>query len=94
MLKAIWNGAVLAQSTAFKTVEGHVYFPREALNWQCLTESSTRIHCPRKGVARHLHVVVDGEVNADAGWYFPEPKPAARSIAGHVAFWRGVKIER
>lgn len=94
MLKATWNGAVLAQSDAFKMVEGNVYFPRDALNWECLRESSTHTDCPRKGMARYLHVVVDGAVNADAGWYYPEPKPAAHDIAGHVAFWRGVRMER
>lgn len=94
MLKAIWNGAVLAQSDDFKTVEGNIYFPRHALNWECLAESAQRATCPRKGVARYLHVVVDGEVNADAAWYYPDPKPAARHIAGHVAFWRGVTMKK
>jgi uncharacterized protein (DUF427 family) len=94
MLKAIWNGAVLAQSDAFETVEGNVYFPREALNWECLRDSATRTSCPRKGMARYFDVVVDGEVNTDAAWYYPEPKPVAQGIAGHVAFWHGVKVQR
>jgi uncharacterized protein (DUF427 family) len=94
MLKAIWNGAVLAQSDAFETVEGNVYFPRDALNWECLRDSASRTNCPRKGIARYLHVVVDGKINTDAAWYFPEPNPVAESIAGHVAFWRGVTVEK
>ncbi len=94
MLKAMWNGVVLAQSDTFKTVDGNVYFPRETLNWQCLRESSKRSNCPRKGVARYFDVVVDGDVNAEAAWCYPDPKPVARDIAGHVAFWRGVRMEK
>ena len=42
-----------------------------------------------------LRPVVDGEaVNADAAWYYPAPKDAAAKIAGRVAFWRGVTVER
>ncbi len=37
--------------------------------------------------------VVDGEVNKDAAWYYPEIKPAAKNIEGYVAFWRGVTME-
>ena len=94
MLKAIWNGAVLAQSDAFKTVEGNIYFPREDLNLACFRESAKLTPCPRKGIASYFDVVVDGEVNADAAWCYPDPKPVARHIAGHVAFWRGVTMEK
>lgn len=94
MLKATWKGAVLAKSDAFETVEGNIYFPRQALDWAHLTESLTRTTCPRKGVANYFNVVVDGKVNADAAWYYPDPKPAARHIAGHVAFWRGVTVSK
>jgi len=36
---------------------------------------------------------VDGQVNKDAAWYYPEAKPAAGNIQGYIAFWRGVKVE-
>ena len=39
-------------------------------------------------------VVVNGDVNKDAAWYYPEPKAAAKNIAGYIAFWKGVKIEK
>jgi uncharacterized protein (DUF427 family) len=92
MPQAIWNGAVLAQSDTFETVEGNVYFPREAINCEYFRESTTHTTCPWKGVASYFDVVVDGKVNADAAWYYLDPKPAAKSIAGHVAFWRGVTV--
>ena len=46
-----------------------------------------------EGVASYYDVLVDGETNRDAAWYYPEPKEAARNIKGYVAFWRGVKVE-
>jgi len=93
MAKATWNGAVLAQSDRFETVEGNVYFPPEALNRQHLRDSSTHTVCGWKGTASYYDVVVDGQVNKDAAWYYPDPKQAAHNITGYVAFWRGVNVE-
>ena len=93
MPKATWNGAVLAESDRCEVVEGNQYFPPDAVDHTRLRESSTHTTCPWKGVASYYDVVVDGKVNRDAAWYYPEPKEAARRIAGHVAFWRGVTIE-
>ena len=39
-------------------------------------------------------MVVDGEENRDAAWYYTEPKEAASQIRDHVAFWGGVTVER
>ena len=91
----MWNGAVLADApqTAVEMVEGNVYFPREAVKDEYLAPSDTHTICPWKGTASYFHVVVNGETNRDAAWYYPEPKDAARQIAGRVAFWRGVKVE-
>lgn len=95
MPKAIWNGAVIAEAgaDAVQTVEGNVYFPPSAVQAQYLQPSDTHTVCSWKGTASYYDVVVDGEVNRDAAWFYPEPKQAARQIAGHVAFWRGVTIE-
>ena len=94
MAKAFWNGTVLAESERYEVVEGNVYFPLEALRRERFRESSTHTTCPWKGVASYYDVVVDGQVNKDAAWYYPEPKDAARNIRGHVAFWKGVQVER
>jgi uncharacterized protein (DUF427 family) len=94
MAKATWNGTVLAESERYEVVEGNVYFPVEALRRERLRESGTHTTCPWKGVASYYDVVVDGQVNKDAAWYYPEPKDAARNIRGHVAFWKGVQVER
>jgi uncharacterized protein (DUF427 family) len=94
MARAIWNGAVLAESGKFEVVEGNIYFPEETVNKAYFKDSSTHTTCPWKGVASYYTVVVDGKENKDAAWYYPTPKPAANNIAGHVAFWKGVQVER
>jgi uncharacterized protein (DUF427 family) len=90
---ARWNGAVIAQSDACVRVEGNFYFPADAVRREHLRESKTHTTCAWKGVASYYDVVVDGQVNADAAWYYPSPKDAAKQIAGYVAFWKGVEVE-
>ena len=92
MAKAIWNGTVLAESDAFEMVEGNYYFPPDSINKKYFKGSDTHTQCPWKGTASYYHVQVDGEVNKDAAWYYPEPKDAAKHIKNHVAFWRGVEV--
>ena len=93
MAKAEWNGVIIAESDRFEVVEGNVYFPPESVNREYLEESIHTTACPWKGLASYYHVAVSGERNKNAAWYYPEPKDAAKDIKGHVAFWRGVKVE-
>ena len=93
MAKAMWNGAVIAESEAFEVVEKNVYFPPGTVKDDCLRESATTTFCSWKGTAHYYHVVVDGEVNADAAWTYPEPREKAAKIKDHLAFWKGVKVE-
>jgi uncharacterized protein (DUF427 family) len=92
-MRATWNGVVLAESDGTVVVEGNHYFPEESINREYFRESGTHTVCPWKGTASYFDVVVDGEVNKDAAWYYPEPKEAAAEIRGRVAFWRGVRVE-
>lgn len=94
MPKAVWNGTVIADSDDTVVVEGNHYFPPDSVRWEHLQESRKTTTCPWKGRASYYNVVVDGEANRDAAWYYPNPSAAARPIAGHLAFWRGVRIER
>jgi uncharacterized protein (DUF427 family) len=94
MAKAIWNGTVLAESDRFEMVEGNVYFPPEALKRENVRESATHTVCSWKGTASYYDVVAGGDVNKDAVWYYPDPKPAAANIKGYFAFWKGVKVEK
>ncbi|NWG20460.1 MAG: DUF427 domain-containing protein [Chloroflexi bacterium] len=93
MVRAIWNGTVIAESDATLVVEGNHYFPPEAVKREYMRDSATHTVCSWKGVASYYDIVVDGAVNRDAAWYYPQPKEAAQQIAGYVAFWRGVRVE-
>ncbi|ACL23445.1 DUF427 domain-containing protein [Chloroflexus aggregans] len=93
MPRAIWNGAIIAESDATIVVEGNHYFPPDSVRREYLRESQTHTVCSWKGTASYYDVVVNGEVNRDTAWYYPAPKDAAKQIAGYIAFWRGVKVE-
>ncbi|WP_421656346.1 DUF427 domain-containing protein [Leptothermofonsia sp. ETS-13] len=93
MPKAVWNGAVLAESNQYEIVEGNYYFPPDTIKREYFKDSNTHTTCPWKGVASYYDIEVNGQVNQNAAWYYPEPKDAAKKIAGYVAFWRGVKVE-
>ncbi|MGQ4650068.1 DUF427 domain-containing protein [Lyngbya aestuarii] len=93
MPKAIWNGTVLAESNQCEVVEGNQYFPPDSINKEYFQESSTHTSCPWKGQASYYTIVVDGQENKDAAWYYPSAKEKAKNIEGYVAFWRGVKVE-
>ncbi len=92
-MKAVWNNEILAESVKTVVVENNHYFPSDTLNMQFFVSSDSTSHCPWKGDASYYSVVVNGEKNEDAAWYYPEPKPAAKEIKGHVAFWRGIEIK-
>ena len=96
MPRATWNGAVVADAAAdaIEIVEGNVYFPPDAVGRDHLVPSDTRTVCPWKGTASYYHLTVNGQINRDAAWYYPDPKPAAENIRGRIAFWRGVRVER
>ena len=91
-MKAIWNGTVVAESNKTQVVEDNHYFPPESVNRQLLRESDHRSTCPWKGEAHYYDLVVDGQENRRAAWYYPAPKEAASNIKDHIAFWRGVEI--
>jgi uncharacterized protein (DUF427 family) len=91
-MKAIWKDTVIAQSDDTVVVEGNHYFPADSVAQEILQSSDTTSVCPWKGTASYYSVVVDGETNPDAAWYYPETKDAANNIQGRVAFWKGVQV--
>ena len=92
-MKATWQGQVIAQSDDTVVVDGNHYFPRDSLNSAYIEKSSKTSSCPWKGTAHYYSLVVDGQTNSDAVWYYPEPKSAAANIQDRVAFWRGVEVQ-
>lgn len=91
-MQAIWNGEVIAESDDTVIVEGNHYFPMASVRQELLSESSMHTICPWKGTASYYSLTVDGRTNADAVWFYPTPKDAAKEITGRVAFWKGVQV--
>jgi uncharacterized protein (DUF427 family) len=92
-MKAVWNGVTLAESDKTIVVEGNHYFPPDAVQQEYFAETPTHTTCPWKGLASYYTVTVDGKSNADAAWFYPDPKAAAANIKDYVAFWKGVRVE-
>lgn len=84
---------MIAESDETVIVEGNHYFPIESVKSEYLSESDTHTRCFWKGTASYYDVVVDGESNPDAAFYYPTPSQAASQIKDHIAFWRGVQVQ-
>jgi len=93
MMKAVWNGVVIAESAETIVIENNHYFPPEAIKKEFFKESNSHTHCPWKGQASYYTVTVDGVENPDAAWYYPEISDLAKQIRGYVAFWKGVAVD-
>ena len=91
-MKAVWNGAVVAESDDIVTVEGNAYFPASALDRSFVQDSAHTSVCGWKGTAKYYTLSVGGKANQDAVWYYPEPKAGAMQVKDRVAFWKGVTV--
>lgn len=93
-MKAIWNGKIIAESDETIVVENNHYFPADSIYKEFFINSDHHTTCPWKGLASYHSVEVDGAINSNAAWFYPEPKDAAKEIKNHIAFWKGIKIEK
>jgi len=91
-MKAIWNGEIIAESNNTIVIEGNHYFPPDSIKKNFYQESATHTTCPWKGVASYYTLEVNGEINEDAAWYYPQASELAKGIQNYVAFWKGVKV--
>ena len=94
MPKATWNNVVIAESDKYESVDGNVYFPKDSLKMEYFKDSSTHTTCGYKGVASYYTINVNGVENKDAAWYYPTPKDGVKQIKDHVAFWKGVQVQK
>ncbi|KAI8910800.1 hypothetical protein EDD86DRAFT_203632 [Gorgonomyces haynaldii] len=94
MVRAIWNNQVIAESATFETVEGNVYFPANSIKKEFFKPSDHQTVCGWKGTASYYTIEVNGKQNPNAAWYYATPKDAAKQITNHVAFWKGVQVEK
>ena len=92
MPTATWNGTTIAASDETVVVEGNHYFPADSISREFFEESATTTVCGWKGTANYYTLNVGGQKNADAAWYYADPKPEAANIKGYVAFWKGVEV--
>lgn len=93
-MKAIWNSQIIAESDNTVQIEGNHYFPMDSIKKEFYESSNTKTTCHWKGEASYYSLNVNGQINKDAAWYYPNPKAMASGIKSHVAFWKGVKIEK
>lgn len=91
-MKAIWNGKVLAEGNNTFVLDGNQYFPPDFINWEYFKSNNTNRVCPLKGTALYYSIVIDGQENTDADWFYPNPSDKAKEIKDHVAFWKGVQV--
>lgn len=91
-MKAVWKNVTIAESDDTVVVEGNHYFPPDSIRKEYFRESRSRTTCPWKGTARYFDIVINGEENKDACWYYPDPKEDAKMIKNYLAFWRGVDV--
>jgi uncharacterized protein (DUF427 family) len=94
MAKAIWENVVVAESDRTVEIEGNQYFPADSVHLEYLRPSEHHTVCPWKGTASYYHLEVGGKRNENAAWYYPNPKTAAAEIKDHIAFWKGVKVQK
>jgi len=93
-MKAIWNNTLIADSNETVLLENNHYFPLETVKKEFLVSSGTHTICPWKGEASYYTLSVDGKMNPDAAWFYPDPKPAASQIKNYIAFWKGVQVSQ
>lgn len=98
-MKAVWNGQVIAEADEDRLIkiEGNWYFPPESIHKDFFKSSDHHTECFWKGTASYYDVMVNGDVNEAAAWYYPEPKDGSvervkANFANYVAFWRGVEV--
>jgi len=93
MVRAVWNGKVIAESDCCEFIEGNYYFPPESIDMKFLRKSKTCTFCPSKGTAKYYNLIVSGETKKDAAWYYTNPKPEISIIKNHITFWKRINIE-
>lgn len=91
-MKAIWKDTVLAESDDTIVIEGNHYFPADSLKREYTLSSNHKTMCSWKGQASYLSLFVNGDVNPDAAWFYPNPLEAAAEIKDRVAFFKGVQV--
>ena len=97
-MKAIWKNQIIAESDETIEIEGNQYFPPDSVKRDFLIESDYTTECVWKGTAHYYDVVVGGEINKNAAWYYPVAKEGSvervgKDFTNYVDCWNGVTVE-
>lgn len=92
MIWATWNGAFIAESNRTTLVEGSHDFPIGDVSTELLVDSEKLALCMWKGTASCNSAAVDGQVNIDAPWTYPNPTTEAREMKDRITLWPGVQV--
>lgn len=92
-MKAIWSGKVIAESNDTVVVGGNHYFPPQSVKMEYLTKTPEQYVWHWKGTCDYYSINVDGNINPDGAWMYPEPTAPAKQIQGRFAFWHGVTMQ-
>jgi uncharacterized protein (DUF427 family) len=94
MKRAVFDGAVVAESDDVRMVEGMPYFPVDAVDRERLVDSPTSSVCFWKGRARYWHVQGNDDLALNGAFAYPRPWPLARwLVRDRIAFWGDVAVE-
>lgn len=93
------KGAIIGEtSRAVELLEGTrppvIYVPREDMAMALLDRSDRQTTCPYKGVARYYSVVTPEGRLENVVWSYETPKQGAEEIAGYLAFYPDVTVQR
>ena len=98
-MKAEWNGQTVAEApqSDLIRIDGNWYFPPSSTLQEFYKKSDVRTTCVWKGQADYYDLIVNGEKNEGAAWYYHEPKAGSTErvkadFTDYVAFWRGVEV--
>ena len=82
IMKATWNGVVVAEASKTEFVENNHYFPADSIKSEYFVDSAHSSVCSWKGTASYKSLSVNGKTNENAVWFYENPKPAAKNIKG------------
>jgi uncharacterized protein (DUF427 family) len=94
LMKAIWNGEVIAESDKTLDVGGYLYFPRQSVRMELLhttPKTASDLECPH-GV-QFYDVARDGTRSARAAWSYEAPQEKMKPVDHWIGFWEDVKVE-
>ena len=93
MFLASVGETIIAKSKNCVIIENSIYFPKEDVFTEYLTQTETVTRCPWKGVATYFNIKTLENHLQDGAWSYLRPKSKARRIRGHIAFWKEVEVK-